>query len=416
MEKYVINGGNRLSGKIRIESAKNSVLPIIAGSILTNEQVVIKNCPKIQDVYSMLEILSYLGSKWCFDENNLMISNASINSYDIPKKLASPLRSSIFLLGALLCRFKKAKIYQPGGCNIGKRPIDLHISALEQLGVKTEFFGEQLICSAKDIKGNNIYLKFPSVGATENIILCSVLGKGKTQIFNPAREPEIVDLMNFLNSMGAKIYGAGTSTILIDGVDKLSGTEHTPISDRVECGTFMLATAISGGEVELSNCNSKNISLLINKLCNNTCKISINNDIIYIKSGEKRKGFSFITNPYPHFPTDLQAQTMSLLSVSEGVSTITENVFENRFSHAKELVKMGADISVKGKTAIIKGVKRLRGEKVVATDLRGGASLVLAGLNAEGQTTVENICYIERGYCDFDLKLRSLGADIIKQG
>ena len=183
MEKYVINGGNRLSGKIRIESAKNSVLPIIAGSILTNEQVVIKNCPKIQDVYSMLEILSYLGSKWCFDENNLIISNASINSYDIPKKLASPLRSSIFLLGALLCRFKKAKIYQPGGCNIGKRPIDLHISALEQLGVKTEFFGEQLICSAKDIKGNNIYLKFPSVGATENINLCSVLGKGKTQIF-----------------------------------------------------------------------------------------------------------------------------------------------------------------------------------------------------------------------------------------
>lgn len=416
MEKYVINGGNKLSGKIRIESAKNSVLPIIAGSILTDEQVIIKNCPKIQDVYSMLDILSYLGGKWRFEDNNLILNNASINKYDIPKSLASPLRSSIFLLGALLCRFKKAKIYEPGGCNIGKRPIDLHISSLEQLGVYTEYFGEQIICSAKNIKCNNVYLKYPSVGATENIILCAVLSKGKTQIFNSAKEPEIVDLMNFLNSMGAKIYGAGTSTILIDGVSKLYGTEHTPIFDRVECGTFLIATAITGGEVELSNCNPKNISLLLNKICNNTCKITINNDIIYIKNREKRKAFSFFTNPYPQFPTDLQAQTMALLSVSEGISTITENVFENRFSHANELIKMGADISIKGKTAIVKGVKRLKGKTVKASDLRGGASLVLAGLNAEGQTTVENVCFIERGYCDFDKKLRSLGADIIKQG
>ena len=416
MDKYVINGGNKLSGKIRIESAKNSVLPIIAGSILTNEQVVVKNCPKIKDVDSMLEILTYLGGKWHFEQNNLVLDNASINRYDIPKNLALPLRSSIFLLGALICRFKKAKIYQPGGCNIGKRPIDLHILALERLGVCTEYFGEQIICSTKDIKSNNIYLKYPSVGATENIILCSVLNKGKTQIFNAAKEPEIVDLMNFLNSMGAKIYGAGTSTILIDGVPKLSGTEYTPMFDRVECGTFILASAITGGEIELSNCNPKNISLLINKLCNNTCKITINNDIIYIKNSGVKKAFSFSTNPYPQFPTDLQAQTMALLSVSEGVSSITENVFENRFNHVNELVKMGADISIKGKTATVKGVKRLKGANVVATDLRGGASLVLAGLNAEGKTTVENICYIERGYCAFDKKLRSLGADIIKQG
>ncbi len=416
MDKYVINGGNKLSGKIRIESAKNSVLPIIAGSILTNQQVVIKNCPKIKDVYAMLEILSYLGGKWTFEQGDLILNNASLNRYDIPKELASPVRSSVFMLGALLCRFKKAKIHQPGGCNIGKRPIDLHILALEDLGVKTECLGEQIICSAKEIKTNNIYLNYPSVGTTENIILCSVLSKGKTQIFNAAKEPEIVDLMKFLNSMGAKIYGAGTSTILIDGVENLSGTEFTPMFDRIECGTFMLATAITGGEIELSNCNAKNISLLTNKLCNNTCKITINNDIIYIKSGGKPKGFSFATNPYPQFPTDLQAQTMSLLCVSEGVSTITENVFENRFNHVNELVKMGADISVKGKTAIVKGVKRLNGKTVTATDLRGGASLVLAGLNAEGQTTVENVYYIERGYSDFDKKLRSLGADIIKQG
>ncbi len=414
MEKYLINGGKKLSGKITIQSAKNSVLPIMAGAILTDEQVVIKNCPKIKDVLSMLQILSSLGCEWQFDGDNLILNSSKVDKYSVQKDLAGELRSSIFMLGALIGRLKKAQIYFPGGCDIGLRPIDLHLSSLKKLGVKVSGFNDQIFCSTKQIVGSDVYLDFPSVGATENIILASVLAKGKTQIFNSAKEPEIVDLMNFLNSMGAKIYGAGTSTILIEGVKKLHGTEYTPIPDRIECGTFLLGAVITGGEIELHNCNAKNISILINKLCDNTCKISINNDIIYIKSGKEAKPFSFSTGPYPHFPTDLQAQTMALLSVCQGKSVVVENVFEKRFSHISSLVDMGADIKVKGKRAYINGVDRLKGAKVCANDLRGGASLILAGLNAEGQTTISNVFHIERGYFEFDKKLRGLGADIIK--
>ena len=414
MEKYLINGGRKLSGKIKLQSAKNSVLPIMAGTLLTDEQVVIKNCPKIKDVLAMLKILSHLGCKWQFEGDNLILNTADAYKYSVPKELANELRSSIFMLGGLISRFKKAQIYYPGGCDIGLRPIDLHLSSLKKLGVKTSEFDGQIFCTANEIVGNDIHLNFPSVGATENIILASVLGKGKTQIFNSAKEPEIVDLMNFLNSMGAKIYGAGTSTILIEGVESLHGTEYTPIPDRIECGTYLLATAITGGEIELENCNAKNISVLIHKLCDNTCKISINNDIIYIKSGIEPKSFSFSTGPYPLFPTDLQAQTMSLLTVSKGNSVVVENVFEKRFSHVASLIEMGADITVKGKRAYIKGVDRLYGAHVFAKDLRGGAALVLAGLNAEGQSIVENVEHIERGYFELDKKFKSLGADIIK--
>ena len=414
MEKYLINGGKKLSGKITIQSAKNAVLPIMAGAILTDEQVVIKKCPKIKDVLSMLNILSHLGCVWHFEGDNLILNSKGADKFSVPKELANELRSSVFMLGALICRFKKAQIYFPGGCNIGLRPIDLHLSALEKLGVKSSCFNGQIFCYANQIVGSNIYLDFPSVGATENIILASVLSKGKTQIFNSAKEPEIVDLMNFLNSMGAKIYGAGTSTILIEGVTKLHGTEYTPIPDRIECGTFLLATAITGGEIELNNCSAKNISVLIHKLCNNTCKIIINNDIIYIKSGAESKAFSFSTGPYPLFPTDLQAQTMALLSVCKGSSVVVENVFEKRLSHVSALIDMGADITVKGKRAYINGVNRLKGANVVANDLRGGAALVLAGLNAEGQTIVDNIFHVERGYFEFDKKLNAIGADIVK--
>ncbi|MBE7080937.1 MAG: UDP-N-acetylglucosamine 1-carboxyvinyltransferase [Clostridiales bacterium] len=414
MEKYMINGGRKLSGKITIQSAKNSVLPIMAGALLTDEQVVIKNCPKIKDVMSMLNILSHIGCKWQFEGDNLIINSLTADKYVVPKELANEMRSSIFMLGALICRFKKAKIYAPGGCNIGLRPIDLHIKSLKKLGVNVSEVQGQIFCSASSLVGKDIYLDFPSVGATENIILASVLAKGKTQIFNSAKEPEIVDLMNYLNSMGAKIYGAGTSTILIEGVDRLHGTEYTPIPDRIECGTFLLATAITGGEIEIHNCNAKNISVLIHKLCDNTCKITTNNDIIYLKNKLMSKSFSFSTGPYPLFPTDLQAQTMALLSVSSGKSVVVENVFEKRFSHVSSLIDMGANISVKGKRAYISGVNRLNGTQVYASDLRGGAALVLAGLNAEGQTIVNNISHIERGYFEFEKKLSSLGADIKK--
>lgn len=415
MGKYIINGGRKLSGKISLECAKNSVLPILAACILTDEQVVIKNCPKIKDVFAMLDILSHLGVRWQFQEQNLIINASGINGYSIPENLAKELRSSIFMLGALLSKFGKAKLYFPGGCDIGLRPIDIHISALERLGASIHEVNGQIICTAKNVVGRDIYLDFPSVGATENIILASVLAKGKTQIHNAAREPEIVDLMLFLNKMGAKVYGAGTSTILVDGVKKLHGCEFLPISDRIEGGTYLLATAITGGQIEISNCNSKNICFLIHKLCDNTCKITINNDIIYLNSRGSRKCFSFSTGPHPFFPTDLQAQTMSLLSVSEGVSVVTENVFEMRFRHVPELVKMGANICVKGQSAIINGVPRLNGANVFAEDLRGGASLVLAGLNAEGKTIVNNVHHIERGYYQMDKKLAMLGAEITKE-
>lgn len=414
MEKFLINGGRRLSGKLKIESAKNSVLPIIAASVLTSEQVVIKNCPKIADVYSMLKILIELGIETRFEENCLIIDGGGLNNCTISENLAKELRSSIFLMGALISRAKKADLFLPGGCDIGKRPIDIHLKALKELGVSVLEVGNEIICSTKGVNGKVICLDYPSVGATENLMLAAVFAKGKTEIHNCAREPEIVDLMQFLNSMGAKIYGAGTPTVLIEGVDKLHGTIYNPISDRIETGTYLIAAAITGGEIELSNCNFKNISSLIHKLCDNTCKFNLKNDIIYLKSNNNRNSFSFSTGPYPFFPTDLQAQTMALLSVSTGRSIVSENVFETRFNHVSELVRMGANIDVKGRNAKIVGVERLHGEVVNASDLRGGAALVLAGLNAEGYTVINGIKHIERGYFNLDKKLASLGAEIKK--
>lgn len=415
MEKYVINGGRRLSGKLHVESAKNSVLPILAASILTDEEVVIKDCPKILDVLNMIRILVSLGVKTRFCDGDLVVNSSGLNGFSVSNALGSQLRSSVFMMGALLSRCKKAELAYPGGCEIGLRPIDIHIRGLKNLGVNIEDTGGEIICSVENVSGGEVYLDFPSVGATENIMLASVFAKGKIEIRNAAKEPEIVDLMRFLNAMGAKVYGAGTSTILIEGVEKLHGAVFKPTSDRIEAGTYLIATAINGGEVELDNCNVKNISSLVHKLCDNACKIIIKNDIIYLKSGGVRKAFSFATGPYPCFPTDLQAPLMSLATVSDGVSMVTENVFEMRYRHVQELIKMGADITVSGRTAIVKGVKRLTGATVRAQDLRGGAALVLAGLNAEGKTVVEDVVHIQRGYLDMDKKLRSLGADIKKK-
>ena len=415
MGKFVISGGEKLSGKISVERAKNSVLPLLAASILTDEEIVIENCPKIVDVINMLKILSSLGVKTRFESDNLIINASSICAYDIQENLAKELRSSIFMMGALISRFKKAELSYPGGCEIGLRPIDIHINALKELGVEIRETGGYVICKSGIIKGKEIYLDFPSVGATENVLLASVLAEGKTEIHNAAKEPEIIDLMRFLNAMGAKVYGAGTSTILIDGVKKLHGAVFRPVGDRIEAGTYLIAAAITGGEIEINGIDAKNISSLIHKLCDNSCKITIKNDIIYLKYRGSRKSFSFSTGPYPFFPTDLQAQTTALLSVSEGVSVVTENVFEMRYKHIPELIKMGADITVKGRNAIIKGVERFNGASVTAYDLRGGAALVLAGLNAEGKTEVNDIKHIQRGYLDMAQKLRGLGANIIEE-
>ena len=412
MESYVINGGRRLNGKIKSQTAKNSVLPILAASILTDEEVVIMSCPKIQDVLNMVKILNALGVNTEFQNENLIINGSGINTYSVPSILAKELRSSIFMLGSLIARMRKAVIPYPGGCNIGTRPFDLHISALFEMGVNITDVGNKLVCRADRLRGKELYLDFPSVGATENLMIAGVLAEGKTEIHNAAKEPEIVDLMNFLNSMGAKVYGAGTSTIFIEGVKHLHGTCYKPIFDRIEIGTFLIATAICGGEVEIVGCDIKNISALVHKLCDNTCKITTKDDIMYIKSRGSGKSFSIDTGPHPSFPTDLQSQMMSLATVADGTSAITENVFESRYQLVPDLISMGADITVKGRTAIINGVKKLHGSKMCAKDLRGGAALVIAALGAEGVSNVYNIRHIDRGYLDFDKKLQMLGADV----
>ena len=414
MAKYLINGGKKLDGKIKIESAKNAVLPLLAGAILTEEEVIIKSCPKISDVLSMIKILKKLGVKVEFNGDDLLINSSGLNSYTIPFYLTKEMRSSVFMLGALISRLRKARISYPGGCEIGLRPVDIHISALKKLGVDVTEISGEIICLAHNMKSDEVYLDFPSVGATENVILSAVMNKGETVIRNSAREPEIVDLINFLNSMGAKITGGGTETIRIEGVKSLHGTEYKPMPDRIEAGTYLISAIMTGGNVEIHNCPAENILSIIHKFCNNTCKIDTFNDIIHIKGEKSPKAFSIATNPYPGYPTDMQAQAMALATISDGTSFITENIFEMRFKHASELKKMGADIKICGRMAIVRGVKALSGATVCAEDLRGGAALVLAGLSAYGTTTVCDIFHIERGYLDMDKKLAMLGADIVK--
>ena len=414
MGKFVINGGKKLNGSVKIESAKNSVLPILAGSILTDEKVVIKNCPKIKDVLVMIKIIESAGAKTSFLGNDLIIDAKDVNNYDMPSGFSGELRSSVFMLGSLLARLKKANVKYPGGCNIGSRPIDIHIDSLKKLGVKTEIRSDGINCSVDKIKGSDISFPFPTVGGTENVLLCSALSEGKTVINNAAKEPEIADLANFLNSMGAKIVGAGTSKIEIIGVNRLRGTIYTPIPDRIETGTFLIFAAITGGKIQIEKCDRENILSLTDKICNNTCKIETKNDIIKYENIRRVKSVDVITRPFPEFPTDLQPQLTALLSVADGTSHVTETVFNNRFRYVNELVKMGANITVNGNTATINGVNELRGKNVNAEDLRGGAALIAAGLAAKGQTIVDCSQFIERGYYRIEEKLRALGAEIYK--
>lgn len=412
MKALQILGGRKLDGKIKIESAKNSVLALLSASILTREEVVIKNCAKIQDVVSMVEILEYLGVKSRFDGDNLIVNARTLNGYCVPEKYTKKLRASIYFMGALCGVIGKAKISLPGGCDIGDRPIDLHILSLEQMGFNVSVDNKQTTCQRVQNKDVEIFLKFPSVGATINVILASALGNNKTIINNVAKEPEIVDLANFINSMGGKVVGAGTSRIEIQGVNSLHGTEYKPIPDRIEFGTYLLAAAITCGKTEFEGANLKNVDILINKILNNSCHISIKNDIIYTNFENLGSARSFATGPYPDFPTDLQPQTTAYLSICDGCSVIRETLFEKRFSFVSELSKMGAEIKVNENVAFINGVKNLYGERVVATDLRGGASLLIAGLKAQGQTVVQGVEHIERGYFNVHEKLLNLGADI----
>lgn len=415
MDKYIINGGNRLFGTIKVQSAKNSVLPILAATVLTDEKVTLSDVPDITDVRNMIRILECLGCRAQFDGNNVTIDSSSAVSYEIPRALAHELRSSVFLLGSVVSRFHRAKIAYPGGCDIGLRPIDLHLNGLKRLGVKIDERNGYISCRCDRLMGNEIMLDCPSVGATENIMLAAVVAEGTTIIKNAAREPEIEDLQNFLNSVGAKVKGAGSGTIAIDGVKRLGGGVYKPIADRIEAGTFLIGAAMCGGEVELDGANGEMLSSLLHKLDENGCKIAVGNDKITISSDRFLRSVKSVeTQPYPGFPTDLQAQMTALCTLSKGSSVITENLFETRFKFVPELKKMGADITVADRCAFVSGVERLRGATVVAQDLRGGAALVLAALAAEGRSEVLDISHIDRGYSDLEYKLRAVGGDIVR--
>lgn len=415
MSKLLINGGRRLNGVVDVMSAKNSILPLLAGSILTEEKVVLHNCPKISDVENMIKILLKLGCDIQRDGASIIVDSSNMKQGEIPSNLAKELRSSIFLLGPMLSRLKIANVAYPGGCEIGLRPIDIHLKGLRELNISVIEEGGYIYCDSKDMQANDILLDIPSVGATENLMMASVRVKGRTILRNVAKEPEIVDLQNFLNKMGAKIQGAGSSVIVINGVDKLHGIEFTPIGDRIVAGTFMIATVMCGGDIELHNINSEYLHSLISKFSKSTCNIHINNDIIRIKaSGAHPKIGKVDTMYYPGFPTDLQSQITALATVCDGTTIINENIFETRFKQVPEFCKMGAKIQVKDRTAIVEGVKHLHGAEVVAEDLRGGASLVLMGLKADKTTVIDNVFHIDRGYENIEKILSQLGADITR--
>ena len=415
MEKYVINGGNKLYGSVKIQSAKNSVLPILAATVLADEKVKILNVPRISDVRNMVKILECLGCQTVYEGENIIIDSSSANCYEIPSALARELRSSVFLLGAVISRFRSAKIAYPGGCDIGLRPVDLHLAGLKRLGVQITEKNGYIICKCDKLSGNEIMLDCPSVGATENIMLAAVKAEGTTIIKNAAREPEIEDLQNFLNKIGAKVSGAGSGTIRIEGIKKLSGCEYLPIPDRIEAGTFLIGAAMCRGEVSVEGIYPEIISSLVHKLAENGCKIHINNDKIVLENHKILTSVKSVeTRPYPGFPTDLQAQYTALSCICNGHSIITENLFETRFKYVPELRKMGADITVIDRNAFIRGVERFKGATVIAYDLRGGAALVLAALAGEGNSEVLDISHIDRGYGLFEYKLKTLGADIVR--
>jgi UDP-N-acetylglucosamine 1-carboxyvinyltransferase len=424
MEKFVINGGKILSGKVKISGAKNSALKLIAASILADSKTTLKNVPKIEDVNIMIEVLRTLGARVNVDTENksVEINPESIDSYEAPYELVRKMRASILVAGPLLSKFGKVKVAVPGGCNIGSRQIDLHLKGFEDMGVEYSIEHGYINCQVESNKtgiklsGTMVNMDFPSRGATENIMMAACLARGQTVINNAAREPEIIDLACFLNSMGADIQGSGTDCIVINGVKSLKGTEYEVMPDSIEAGTFIVAAGLCGNKVEVENAKWKNLQVFYSKLKEIGVNISIidENNIRVDEPQSTYNPTNISTLPYPGFPTDLQPIITVLLSTIPGVSIVTENVFENRFMYVDELNRMGANIKIDGHHAVIKGVEKLSGAPVRSFDLRAGAAIVLAGLVAEGSTEVSDIYHIKRGYEDFEEKLKSLGADIKK--
>ena len=412
MAKYIIKGSNKLEGKVKISGSKNAALPIIAASILNAGKTTLYNVPNIHDTQMMFEILKNLGGKVEKKNNKIIIDTSKIKKYEISEDLMRQMRSSVILAGSLIGKYQKAIFSYPGGCDIGTRPIDLHLKGFEKLGINiTKNYGN-ISCICDKIVGEKIDLDFPSVGATENIMLASCLGEGTTQINNAAREPEIIDLQNFLNKMGAKIQGAGSNKIQIEGVKKLNDVSYNIMPDRIETGTFLCAAAMSQGNIIIENTNINHITPIISKLEEANCKLKLEKDKIELKAPKKLKALEIRTMPYPGFPTDMQSIFVSMLTIAKGTSIIVENIFESRYKFTQELIRMGAKITIEGKSAIVKGTRKLYGANVNATDLRGGAALVLAGIVAKGETTIENIEYILRGYENLNKKIENLGVNI----
>ncbi len=414
MDKFILKGGKTLRGEVNVSSAKNSVLPILAATILSGGQCTLKNAPMLEDVYVLCDVLRSLYADVDIDSksNIVTINTSRLNDSNVDHDLVRKMRASFLIMGAMIGRFGRFKISLPGGCNIGSRPIDLHLKGLSALGADITMGHGYVEATARKLIGKKIYLDFPSVGATENIMMAAVLAEGETIIENAAEEPEIVDLATFLRKMGADIQGEGTDTIIIKGVDALDGVSHTPIFDRIEAGTFMIAAAITRSKIKINNIDEECLKPVIAKLKEMGVTIECANDSLIIDGNNILKPIDIKTMPYPGFPTDMQSQMMSLLCTVKGTSLITETIFENRFMQVGELIRMGANIKIDGRCAVVEGVDLLTGAEIKATDLRAGAALVLAGLCARGETTVSDIFHIDRGYVSIEKKLRELGADI----
>ncbi len=414
MEKILVRKCGALKGSIKVNGSKNSILPILAATLLTEEKCIIHQIPKLEDVKVMCELLTNLGVKIKeIDNNTIEIHAKELTSYETSYELISKMRASFLVMGALLSRLNKALVSLPGGCAIGTRPIDLHLKGFSCLNVNIESDKGFISATTDELIGSVVYLDFPSVGATENIMMAASRCKGTTVIENAAEEPEIIDLANFINSMGGCIKGAGTKTITIEGVSKLHGTEYTVIPDRIEAGTYMVAAMLTGGELKIENVIPSHIQPMTAKLREMGAEVIEGANYVSVKSNGAINSTDIKTLPYPGFPTDMQAQFMILLSIAEGTGIVSETIFENRFMHVSEFLRMGANIKIDGNTAVVKGGRKLTGTKVRATDLRAGASLILAGLIAEGETEISEIHHIRRGYADIIDKLNSVGANIV---
>ena len=414
MEKLVINGGNKLKGRVKISGSKNASLPILAATILSEGKYRLSNIPQLRDISTMFTLLNHLGiSTEQIDVDTAVLNTEDLSLFTAPYELVKTMRASILALGPLLAKRKKAKVSMPGGCAIGQRPVDQHIKALTQMGAEISINHGYIEASCERLDGAEIYFDMVTVTGTENIMMAATLAKGTTILNNAAREPEIVDLANFLKKMGAKIEGAGTSTIIIDGVENLKPVNYKVMFDRIEAGTFMCAVGVAGGEIEIKGMSPGAMISVIDKLKESGMEFDIINDEIFVaRRTNDLIATDLITKEYPGFPTDMQAQFMSMMILAEGTSVITENIFENRFMHVSELKRMGANITLKDRMAVVKGVENINGADVMASDLRASASLVLAGLAGEGTTNVHRIYHLDRGYEFFEKKLRLLGADI----